>query len=167
MKHLSTTPRCPLGRHIRGSSFTIIELLVVIAVIGILAAISIPNYQQFQTRARDGRVRSNMHVLAQGMADFAERNNGSYPRDAASTCLEGNLTFQQLMGGSWPENPYSKTALPVGWPIWPYNLIPPALANQGFCFLWMEPPAAGFVRNYVISGYGKGGKELLPIIRNP
>ncbi len=51
----------------RKSGFTLIELLIVVAIIGILAAIAVPNFLNAQQRARYAQVESNMKALSTAM----------------------------------------------------------------------------------------------------
>ena len=62
--------------HTRKRGFTLIELMIVVAIIGILAAIAIPNFLQFQLRSKTGEAKTNIAAIRTAEEGyFAEFNN--------------------------------------------------------------------------------------------
>jgi type IV pilus assembly protein PilA len=70
--------------------FTLIELMIVVAIIGILAAIAIPAYQDYTIRAQ---VTEGLNLAGAAKSAVAETyaNNGAWPADNSAAGL-GNST---------------------------------------------------------------------------
>jgi prepilin-type N-terminal cleavage/methylation domain-containing protein len=62
--------------------FTLIELMIVVVIIGILAAIAIPNFIRMQDRAKEASVKANMHTVQLAVEDYAVMNDGNYAAHA-------------------------------------------------------------------------------------
>jgi type IV pilus assembly protein PilA len=77
--------------------FTLIELMIVVAIIGILAAIAIPNFLRYQLRSKTSEAKTNIG----GIRTNAESFRGDYDIYPDIDPTPGAITPEQKTG--WPD----------------------------------------------------------------
>ena len=82
------------------AGFTLIELMVVIVIIGILAALGIPNYMNMVAYSKEADVMSSAHTVQLAAETYAIDHSGQYSDQA------GDLT-PQLPRGLLLRNPFT------------------------------------------------------------
>lgn len=73
--------------------FTIIELMLAVAVVAILAAIAIPNYQQYVKKSKRVEVQAHLMSLAQQLASYKLVNQSF-----------AGMSIAQLGGADYPQS---------------------------------------------------------------
>ena len=117
--------------------FTLIELVIIIVVLGILAAVAIPKYQDITGEAREASTRAALGSLRSGITIFYA-NQAVTTGTATWPALNELETVGTVMEHGIPKNPYQSdtnapdsictgvtkgTLVPGGRGGWAYNAV--------------------------------------------
>ena len=127
--------------------FTLIELMIVIVIIGILAALTIPNFVSMTARSKEAGVKANAHTLQVAAEDFAAQNDAVYASDFTTALPNGQLLANLLPAPL--KNPFGNNAMD--------DQAPDEDGEVGYDTTGM----AG--TGYIITGWGRGGTPCVSV----
>ena len=127
--------------------FTLIELSICVVIIGIIAAIALPNFVRLMANSKEAGVKSNSHSVQVAAEDFATQNDGVYAADLSSTTGVSGETILDLLPHNSPlRNPFTGVAT---------EPIDGAAATSGQTGYEPVLDGAGMNVGYIITGYGR------------
>jgi general secretion pathway protein G len=83
----------------RQNGFTLVELLIVVVILGILAAIVIPQFSDASNDAKDSSLKSNLATIRSQIQLYKIQHNGELPAGGKATFID-SMTKYTIADGS-------------------------------------------------------------------
>ena len=107
-----------------GYGFTLVELLIVVAILGSLAAIVVPTFEDYTIKAKESAAKDNLRILRNTIEVYAAEHNGIAPGYLSGvanpafafftsqmyycTNVNGNVNGSETANGEFIYGPYLK-----------------------------------------------------------
>ena len=98
-------------------AFTLVEILIVVVILGILAAIVVPQFTNATQDAQAGNIQTQLDTINNQIELFAARNNGVYPDFATNgwqELLDGAYLKSEPLNPACPGDNTARAAIAVG-----------------------------------------------------
>ncbi len=124
----------------RTSGFTLVEILIVVVILGLLAAIVIPQFTNASQTAMGSSLLSQLQTTRSQLALYQVQHNGTYPAG-----LWGNMLIATNSDGTSTGTPQFGPYLPRA-PINPFNNTSVVVSTgQAATNGWVYTPATGAI----------------------
>ena len=126
--------------------FTLIELMIVVAIIGILAAIAIPNFLKYQAKAKTSEALSNLKGIFTSEISYFADNNKYGSLVAINFPPAGTIRYSYSATNTSAETGFVATPVPV-----PATWV----SSQGACSQTISSPAGvGSTSGFTAGAWG-------------
>jgi type IV pilus assembly protein PilA len=131
--------------------FTLIELMIVVAIIGILAAIAIPNFLQYQLKSRQSEAKTNLMAIKTSEVSW-QGERGCYLVVARWPALALPVAGTKNAPQSWFPGGVGPAVTPPGAQGWCVGAAGPGVTTGTFADLGFQP-AGNVLYNYATGTY--------------
>lgn len=165
-EHLDLEVNCM--KNLFAKTFTLIELISVIAILGILAAIVIPNISNLQREATNTATRNNIKNIQTGVEMYTLYNFGQSPTlDRVSPTNPQPVDFDTLYPKylrNLPQNNNEKYWIDNWGTVWGSSVDSPKIISlSGGTLSWQKVEGAKSYNIYEVKGYSDSNSVLVSV----